>query len=335
VIHALLVIALFSAAPKAPAKTKPSTPAVAAPAQPVDAGNITPPPLPPSLEQVGEVKEIELDERRARAVYKIRTAISIPAVVEFPEAFIAAPACGDCADALKPSNSAALFALQAEQGGTYLIVKPRMYPGQQADGSFIPASDFVTSITVRLQSFTLTLQIELTENKSQADQRVRFVVPSRATETRFVSESIAKAKASLEAEFANRVDAAAADQMLRNILEPHECRANSARQRLQDVVLEVRELCRFGKRLYVRFSLENRGRALFVIDSVAVGVGDNNAFTAVEGHSITTASELAFGALTEGVLGFDAEDPTAHNFELRITEKGGRTRVIAAQNFGF
>lgn len=326
----MLAVALMLAAP--PKSSKPSKPApIAASA---DAG-VAGPILASPLEQAGEVKEIELDEKRARAVYRIRTAISIPAVVEFPEAFAAAPACGDCADASKPGPSSALFALQAEPNGNYLVVKPRLYPGPQADGSNIPASDFVTTVTVRLASLTLTLQVELTEDKKLADPRVRFTLPGRGAESKFVTESIAKAKSALEADFAARVEAAASEQLLRSFLEPHECRSASNRQRTDDMVLELKELCRFGRRLYVRFALENRGRSLFVLGELAAGVGDGKSFTALEARSLTTLPEVAFQQSTEGVLSFDVEDPSAHSFELRLMEKGGRTRSIALQGFGF
>lgn len=323
-----LLLALVLAAPPKSVQ-KPSKPVPAA-----DAG-VVHPAFPTSLEQAGEVKEIELDEKRARAVYRIRTAISMPAVIEFPENFVAPPACGDCADATKPGQSSALFALQAENAGNILMVKPRLYPGPQADGSNIPATDFVTTITVRLQSMTITLQVELTEDKKLADPRVRFVLPNRATESRFVTEAIAKAKGQMEADFASRVEQAAADQLLRSFLEPHECRSNTARARDNDMVLELKELCRFGRRIYVRFVLENRGRSLFVVSDVSTGIGDGKAFTPVEARSLLSIPEVAFQQLTDGIVSFDVDDPSAHSFELKLTEKGGRTRSVALQGFSF
>jgi hypothetical protein len=329
-------LTLFLAAPKGPAKpTSPPRPASVKPSTAHDVPSPPPPPPPSSLEQAGEVKEIELDERRAKAVYRVHTALTIPAVVEFPEAFAAPPACGDCADAADPGASSALFALDAEPGANYLVVKPRLYPGLQANGSNLLVSDFVTTITVRLTSLTLTLQVELVEDKARADPRVRFTLPNRPTESRYVAEAVAKAKAELEAAFAARVESAAGDHLLRAFVEPHECRANTARHREGDVVLELRELCRFGKRLYVRFLIENRGRSLFVLGEIAAGVGDGKAYTATAVRSLTTLPEVAFQQTAEGVAAFDVEDPTAHTFELRVPERGGRARTIALQGFGF
>jgi hypothetical protein len=333
VIPLLLLLAL--AAPKSPAPKRPpraARTAAIAPELVPDAGPAADAASP--LEKAGEVKEIPLDEKRARAVYRIRTAISIPAVVEFPEAFAAAPACGDCADASKPGASSALFALQAESN--YLVIKPRLYPGAQADGTFIPATDFVTTVTVRLASLTLTLQVELTEDKRLADARVRFTLPNRAAESQYISDSITKAKSALEADFATRVEAAASERLLRDFLEPHECRSASARKRAEDMVLEVKELCRFGRHLYVRFALENRGRALFVLDSVGAGVGDGASYTALETRHLSTLPEVPFQQQAEGVVAFQLDDASdARAFELRVTEKGGRNRTVALQGFGF
>lgn len=328
-----LLVLLTLAAPSAKKKPK-TTPAPAAAAATVDAGTPLPDTAGASLEQAGEVKEIELDEKRARAVYRIKTAISIPAVVEFPEPMASPPACGDCADASKPGASSALFALQAEPNGNYLVVKPRLYPGPQGDGSNIPAADFVTTITVRLQSLTLTLQVELTEDKHLADPRVRFTLPNRAAESRFVTDSIAKARSALEADFAGRVEAAASEQLLRQFLEPHQCRSASARQRTDDMVLELRELCRFGHHLYVRFGLENRGRSLFVIDAITAGAGEGEAFTPVEARVLTSLQEVAFQQTAEGVVELELDASAPRALQLIATERGGRSRSIALKGFG-
>lgn len=320
-----LLVALAVAAPAKPAKPA-TTPSTLKPAA-IDAGIAQAP-----LEQAGEVKEIELDEKRARAVYRIRTALTIPAVVEFPEAFASEPACGDCAT--KPGNSSALFALAVDHSGQYLVIKPRAAPGLQADGSNIPASDFVTTVTVRLASLTLTLQVELTEDVKAANPRVRFTLPGRAGESKFVADSIAKARASLEAEFASKVEAAGGEQLLRGFLEPHECRSASARQRTDDMVLELRELCRFGKRLYVRFGLENRSRVLFVVADVLAGTTDGKVLAQLPSRHLLTLQEVPFQATSEGVVSFDVEDASS-SFELRLVEQGGRSRTVALSAFGF
>lgn len=318
-----LVVALAVAAPtksKPPPQPKPVA---------VDAGVAATSPL----EQAGEVKEIELDEKRARAVYRIRTALTIPAVLEFPEPFAGEPACGDCAT--KPGTSSALFALAVDHPGQYLVLKPRAAPGLQPDGSNIPASDFVTTVTVRLASLTLTLQVELTEDVKAANPRVRFTLPGRAGESKFVADSVAKAKAALEADFAGRVEAAGGEQLLRGFLEPHECRVASTRQRTDDMVLELKELCRFGKRLYVRFALENRSRVLFVVGDLLVGTTDGKTVTQLPSRHLLSLQEVPFQASAEGVVSFDVDDPTAKSFELSLAEQGGRSRTVSLAGFGF
>lgn len=323
----LLLALALTAAPKAAPKPAPTKPAagVAAPAQ---------------LEQAGEVREIELDEKRARAVYRVRTAISIPAVVEFPEAFAAPPVCGDCAF-LKGDQvvGSGLFALSVSDSGHYLTIKPALFPGPQPDGTTIPAGDFVTTVTVRLSSFTLTLQVELVEDKHQATPSVRFIVPGRPAESRYVTEAVAKAKAELDASFASRVEAAAAQHLLRSLLEPHECRASSLRQRTEDVVVEMAELCRFGHRVYLRFTVENRGRALFAVgDTTVSSTPDGQTFTPVEPlETLFAQPEVTFQQQTGGVVSFDlpAEEGVRTTLELKLAEKGGRGRVIALRGIAF
>jgi hypothetical protein len=329
VIPLLLALVLAAPASKSPAKPQKVPPKAAQ----ADAGVSLLPPAGSTLEQAGEVKEIELDERRTKAVYRVRTATSLQAVIELPEP-IEAASCGDCATADKP-DAPTLFTWQYDKGGVHLAIAPRVYPGLQPDGSTLPASDIVTSVTVRMQSLTLTLQVELTEDRKLADLRVRFVLPNRSTESKFVTDAIAKAKGEMEAAFASRVEQAAADQLLRSFLEPHECRSNTARAREADMVLELKELCRFGRRIYVRFVLENRGRSLFIVNEVTTGIGDGKAFTSVESRSLLSIPEVAFQQLTEGIVSFDVDDPTAHSFELRLNEKGGRTRAVTLQDFSF
>lgn len=101
------------------------------------------------------------------------------------------------------------------------------------------------------------------------------------------------------------------------------------------MVLEVKELCRFGKRVYVRFALENRGRSLFAMGELTAGVGDGKTYTPTEVRSLVSLQEVPFQQTAEGVLSFEPEDPSAHSFEVRFTEKGGRNRIIELQNFGF
>src|SRR6266545_2930765 len=61
------------------------------------------------------------------------------------------PTCGDCGE------KGGLFRLDVFNDGRYLTIKPRTFAGPQSDGSTIPAQDFVTVLTVRLRTYTLTI----------------------------------------------------------------------------------------------------------------------------------------------------------------------------------
>jgi hypothetical protein len=209
-------------------------------------------------------------------------------------------------------------------------------PGLQSDGSTIPATDFVTTVTVRLQSFVITLQVELTEDKAKADPRVRFTAPGRAQESQFVAASIAKAKAELDAQYAARVEAAAYEHHRRLLLQPNECRTNRARVRSENLVLELRQLCRYGHRIYVRFFIENRGRALFVPGEPTLALGDGKGnFTPVDTGSLLSVQELTFTQVAEGIADADLDDPNVRALSLTILERGGPNRSIELKDFTF
>lgn len=278
-----------------------------------------------------EVRTIPIDEKRAGKVYRVRTAAGYPAVIEFPEAFAQAPACGDCGDK-------GLFRLDVFNDAHYVTIKPRLFPGQQPDGSFISPDEFVTTLNVRLASqLTLTLQIELAD-REKADARVVFTLPQRGSESAYVREEIAKARKALEDEVATRVDQGVMQAFLHALTQPHNCTPASFRSRQQDLVVEVTELCYFGSAVYFRFTVENRGRAPADLADVVLRRGPRGAAAPLaDAHSYLPQTHLEFQGTVTGVVGAqlpEGEEPS-RSYELVITERGGRGRQLVASGFGF
>lgn len=271
-----------------------------------------------------EVRTIPLDDARARRVIRVRTAIGYPAVIEFPEAFAAPPVCGDCGDK-------GLFRLDVAEAQRYLTIKPRLFPGPQADGTVIAADEFLTTLTIRLEHYTLTFQVELAAEREKADARVVLTLPHRADESEFVRTEVAKAKAKMEAEYAGRLQAEVVTGFLKAISEPHHCSSSRARVREDDLVLEAQEVCFFGNAIYVRFTLENRGRVPVELGELVVGKGSGKNYAGVaEAQQYLTASEVAFQQTATGVVGFrlgDQEEPSTR-YQLTVTERGGKHRRV-------
>ena len=277
-----------------------------------------------------EIQIIPLDAKIATQVHTVHTAPSYPCTIEFPEPFLGAPSCGDCDDK-SGHNKSSLFLLDVFNEGRYLTVKPRIFAGPQSDGTTIAVSHFVTTLTVHLQSYILTIQVEYTDDPARADPRVVFTLPGRATESAYVQAELAKGRKTLENEMATKIQRGVSAAFLRSLTEPHSCSSLSNHVRHDDLVIEARELCQFGGNYYVSFTIENRGRAAADISEVSLKYGKGSALTAAADPEQYTSSEhLEFQAVMKAVIGFRLADGQAppRTFELTAREGGGRARVI-------
>lgn len=302
---------------------------------------------PAASDEARTIRTIELDERSATRVYRVRTSVGLNALIEFPEEFELPVACGDCAveppaDASPEAvaefhNTRALFALVPEPERRYLTIRPLQHP--TSVGGPIPDLDFLTTVTVRLKSrVTITLQVEYAP-KAQADARLVFTLPNRGNETAFVRDAIAKEREALEAAYAQRVEAGALQALLNALLEPHQCVESSGRARQDNLVVEVLELCRFGSRLFVRFRVENRSRQTVTLGDSAVraALGGAEPVELAQLGIRYTAEQLAFQASAVGVAAADLGDPgvTLGTIQLVVTERGGKGRSLSVTQLDF
>ena len=285
------------------------------------------PPSRPTASQpsVGkEVRTIPLDNRAANHVQPVHTAPSYPCTIEFPEAFAGPPACGDCGDK-------GLFRLDVFNEGRYLTIKPRTFAGPQSDGTTIAVQDFRTLLTVRLQTYTLTIDVNYTEDPSKADPRVVFTIPQRATESAYVQAELAKGRKVLEEEMAEKIQRGITSAFLRALVEPHWCNRLKNRTRNDFLVMEAQELCHFGDSYYIRFTIENRGRAPADIAELSLKYGAGSALT--DAHDVEqylSSDHIEFQATVTAVIGFRLDDgqPAPRRYELTAREQGGRARVV-------
>jgi hypothetical protein len=280
-----------------------------------------------------EARVIALDETQARVFHTVVTNPSIPAVIEFPEPWVGTPSCGDCVDLSGPQevlkNSDALFGVQLFPDQQYILIKPAQF--SRKDGGRVPDADFLTTLTVKLQSkLTVTIRIQY-GSIEQADARVVFTLPNRDKETAFVREQIAKAKTELEAQQAEMVAHGVRDEFLRAFLQPHECVNASRRERNDDIVVAVQELCQFGRRVVVHFTVENRGTAPFNLGDIEVLQGSGNQTAPEENVAFRLDSDdqqIPWNMKRAGVLTFEQPDDSGHPFTLNVHENGGRARVV-------
>ena len=283
-------------------------------------------PLPKEVAK--EVREIPIDASRANKVYRVHTAPGYPAVVEFPEAFVGVPACGDC-------GAKGLYQIDVFAEGHYFAIKPRLYPGPQEDGSNITEDDFTTTVNVRLVSgMTLTIQMELSD-KAKADARVVFTIPSRDRDNAYLGAQLATREKELKAKFQSRIDQGIAEGFLRALAVPHECANLSGRVRHDDIVVEAKELCRFGDTLYLRFTVENRANAGFEVGAVEVASGSSPSDSVDELQRYLPDAQVDFRKVVTGVVGFKTEAKDARSFQLTVSESGGRGRAVTLAGISF
>lgn len=309
-------------ASKPPAAKKVAAPRAApAPAPPPPAPALASPPTGDR-----EIRTIPLTEAQARRVLVVRVSPSYPATIEFPEPFAAPPTCGDCGD------KAGLFRLDVFNDAHYLVIKPRLFAGPQSDGSVIPAADFLTTITVRLSSFTLTMQIEYVDDPKKADPRIVFTLPARSQESAFVQQEIAKARKQLEEDFAAKLDKSTTQALLKALSNHHTCTPLSQHIRRDDIVVQAKELCSFGSRFYVPFTIENRARTTVEIESVTLQHGQDKKTLMLPDtlQLYLSTDHLDFQAVAHGVIGFSLDEgqATPRLYALYVLERGGLGRSL-------
>ncbi len=263
-------------------------------------------------------REIVLDEKATGKVFAIRTARNVLTTVEFPEDLGGRPACGDCEQDSGPEGDA-LYKMAVSAQGRYVTVRPNPAARKPKDG------ETGTTILVRLEHATLTLYVEQTE-RSRADTRVVFSYPNRSADTEYLRVERAK----MEAEANARVETLFRGRMLKAMQEPHVCVRKSARSRNDDIVLEVKEMCYFGRDVFIVFSIENRGRVPLEVGAVVVSRGQNVHDDLGGGR--VEGDEPSIGAVSVHLADGDAlKGP----YELSIQEKGGKERTVSVGRLEF
>lgn len=334
IVTVLTALSLGASEKKAaPKKTGKETPAVQQQA-------VTPPPVVEQKKAPKQARIIELDEKVARVFHTVTAHPSVPAIIEFPEPLEGTPSCGDCVSGNSPpevlQSTQALFLIDVFPQDQYISMKPIQFP--VSEGGAIPDDAFLTTVTVRLKSkLTITLRVQFAK-VDDADARVVFTLPGRSSESAFVRDQVEGQRKELEATFAARVEEATVQEFLRAIAEPHECLSKDARARHDNVVVEVKEMCRFGRAVYFRVEVENRGRALVQLGELAIKRNLSGSMVPVE-SPVTYAPmrEVAFQKKATAVVGFrleEGEEPAAA-YELVLTEDGGKGRAVSIANLSF
>ena len=266
-------------------------------------------------------RQVTLDEATVGKAIEVRTAPNLLTTIELPEDLLGTPTCGDCTDG-RSTDSDALFRIEPVAQGRYLAITPNGEGGLRAR----PGEDAVTTVLVRLEHATLMLYLKRVERRTAADTRVVLVYPNRSSESEYVRVE----KAKLEAESAARIEAEVSGRFLRAFSEPHNCTRKGTRIRNDDIVLELTELCYFGREVILTFTVENRGRVPLEVGSVVVNKGANK-------REYLSDRTIEFQKVSSGVvsLRLTEADTSDGPFELTLNEGAGKHRSITVGGLRF
>jgi hypothetical protein len=278
-----------------------------------------------------EIQQVVLDARHVNRVHIVKVAPRYPVTVEFDEPYEEPIRCGDC------NGKDSLFRLDAFPEQHSFTIKVIKNVGPQSNGSTLVIDDFVTNVGVRLESGkTISLQVEGVADARQATERVQFASPGGGVEAAHLKEQLDAEREKLESEFASRVEQSATHAFVRAIAEPHECRSTSARTRRDDILLELKEVCRFFGRVFVRLEIENRGRSSFAVGDVRVRASANGEPQLVQmlGQNLLTRPRLDFQQTSTVVVTLKDDAAAAlTRFEATVSESGGTGREVTTSNF--
>jgi hypothetical protein len=257
-------------------------------------------------------RRVVLDDRTVGKAIHVRTARNFLTTVELPEDLLGVT-CPDCSDE-KDTAADALFRLESAGQGRYLTVTPSTGGGRRRAGD-----EPVTTALVRLEHATLLLYLERVDRKALADTRVVLVYPNRSTDGEYLRAERAK----LEAEATAKIESEVSGRFLRAFSEPHHCSGKGGRVRHEDVVLEVTELCYFGREVIIAFTVENRGHVALELGSVEVSRGAHK-------REYLSKRTVEFQQVSAGVVSVRLPEGGASPgaFELTVRESAGKKRSV-------
>jgi hypothetical protein len=306
-------------------------------------------PSPSAADKRGGEDAIEHYELTGESVYRkfhVRVAARNPVEIAFSEK-IEGLGCGDCqivmprdsATAVKeragepPRENRNLYRLEEFASERAVLLRLLKKPGLQPDHTEIPLEVFQINLTVHLATgHTVFFLVEAVERASQATGRMEFVLPGKELLAVKEQERLDELKRSGEEQCSRRVAGEADQSLLRALAEAHHCEKRSARTRHDGVVIEVNEVCWFGNRVFVPFSIENRSPDPFTVEDVTVlaGRGGDLRPVAMSGKPFVARPQIETS--TAGALSFveEAHSPSS-NFRLSIVESGGRKREITLE----
>lgn len=212
-----------------------------------------------------------------------------------------------------------------------------------------PNLDPVSLVGVRsnLQLFldsgvTLLFELRIAPSK-RAVQRVALSFPEREAQAEYVRERLLEEGRRFEAEYREKeaslrreIAGVARKRVAAGLLLHGECEDLREREMYDLIVLRVHRLCRIGSDFFAVFSVHNRSRDAFTVETVEVRPAgeEGDALDAVV--TFEGAQFLPFDRRVRGVIGWAVEEEAVPSeWTLVAKERGARGRTVEMEGVGF
>ncbi|TQF13441.1 hypothetical protein FJV41_23925 [Myxococcus llanfairpwllgwyngyllgogerychwyrndrobwllllantysiliogogogochensis] len=198
------------------------------------------------------------------------------------------------------------------------------------------------SVAVVGRSQPLSIELRLARAED-GDTQVSFTPADAVPADVQVEKRVAELRAADANEFAKRLRDASARALHEQVLQTHQCSRVGARERKADAIFEVEEICHFGRKHFLTFSLTNRGSATLFPGTVLVTLGSGAAAMPVDYLSLPYFSKegaeesgLLHKESVRGVVSFEVDDEEkARRFEVRWNEVRGANRQLVVPDVSF
>ena len=234
----------------------------------------------------------------------------------------------------------ALFAFDSQPG--LLLVWPKL-PDERPDR--LQPGDLVGQRTNLLIFFrfgvTVALELQIAP-REQAVHRLVLTFPVREQESAYVqtalTEQAQQLRAAFEVEkaaFSKKVERRTQSMITEALLARLDCVDVSERSMRDFLIVWVRQLCRVGDFVFVRFMVRNRARDVFHLKDVrmfATGATTDGETAAVRFRGLTT---LPFNRSIVGGALLRIIDTQADAYTLVVEEDGGKKRRVQVDGIAF
>ncbi|MCY1003909.1 hypothetical protein OWM54_42875 [Myxococcus sp. MISCRS1] len=188
----------------------------------------------------------------------------------------------------------------------------------------------------------LSIELRLVRPED-ADTQVSFSSADAVPAEVQIEKRVAELRGADANEFEKRLKAASERALHEQVLQPHQCSRVGARKREADAIFEVEEICHFGRKHFLTFSLTNRGSSTLFPGTVLVTLGTGRSAMPVDYLSLpffakegAEESGLLHKESVRGVVSFEVDDEEkSRHFEVRWNEIRGANRALVVPDVSF